>query len=90
MVVRVSVVDAQSAEVLIRRLTTDTEAEDVSFDSARQQVCIDVGKNAEQALVRILSLVEEWLGDGGRAPTNVEIDAHRYVLAARAAAVSAR
>jgi hypothetical protein len=82
MVVRVTVVDSDSAGGLIRRLVQEIEAERVRFESERQQVCIEVMRNSDQALGRILTVVEQWLGDGGRAPTDVQIDEHRYVLGA--------
>lgn len=83
MVVRVNVVDAEPADALIRRLVEEVHAEQVCFDSARQQVCIDVAKNPDEGLVRILNVVEEWLGVTGCAPTTVEIDERSYVLEGR-------
>lgn len=83
MVVRVNVVDAGPADALIRRLVEEVHAEQVRFDSARQQVCIEVAKNPDESLVTILSVVEEWLGVTGCAPTSVEIDERSYVLEGR-------
>jgi predicted secreted protein len=82
MVVRVTVMDADAAAGLMARLAREVELEDVSFDVSRQQVLLEVEKNPDQTLVRILNLVEQWLGADGRAPTDVEIDDHRYVLGA--------
>jgi hypothetical protein len=82
MVVRVTVIDADSAAGLMRRLAGEVELEEVSFDASRQQVLLGVEKNPDEAIVRILNLLEQWLGAGGRAPTDVEIDDHRYVLGA--------
>jgi hypothetical protein len=82
MVVRVTVMDADAAAGLMERLTREVELEDVSFDASRQQVLLEVEKNPDHTLVRILNLVEQWLGADGRAPTDVEIDDHRYVLGA--------
>lgn len=83
MVVRVTVVDNSSAGDLIRQLVHEVDAEQVRFEAERQQVCVEIVKNPDQAIGRILSIVETWLGDGDRAPTEVEIDEHRYVLGAR-------
>lgn len=83
MVVRVTVVDSVGAGELIRLLVQEVDAEQVRFEPDRQQVCVEVAKSPEQAIGRILSVVETWLGDGGLAPTDVEIDEHRYVLGAR-------
>jgi hypothetical protein len=58
------------------------DVEDVNLDLARQQVRIDVGRNPDETLVEVLNLVESWLGAGGRPPTSVEIDDHRYLLGA--------
>jgi len=82
MVVRVTVMDADAAAGLMSRLAEEVELEDVTFDASRQQVLLEVGKNPDQTLGRILNLVERWLGADGRAPTDVEIDDHRYVLGA--------
>jgi hypothetical protein len=82
MVVRVTVMDTDAAAGLMERLAREVELEDVSFDASRQQVLLEVGKNPDRTLVRILNLVEQWLGADDRAPTDVEIDDHRYVLGA--------
>jgi hypothetical protein len=82
MVVRVVVVDADAAAGLMQRILNELDVEDVSFDSARQQVQIDVHKRPDETLVEVLNLLEDWLGDGRRAPTSVEIDDRRYVLGA--------
>ena len=85
MVVRVTVVDSFAAGELIRLLVQEVDAEQVRFEPDRQQVCVEIVKSPDQAIGRTLSVVEAWLGDGGRAPTDVEIDEHRYVLGARQA-----
>jgi hypothetical protein len=82
MVVRVTVMDADAAAGLMSRLEQEVELQDVTFDASRQQVLLEVAKNPDQTLVRILNLVEQWLGADDRAPTDVEIDDHRYVLGA--------
>jgi len=82
MVVRVTVVDAEQAEDLVQRLRREVDAADVAFEQARQQVRIEVEKNPDETLGVVLSLLESWLGEGGREPTDVEIDAGRYVLGA--------
>jgi hypothetical protein len=85
-VVRVNVADSDGAGELIRLLVQMIEAEQVRFDAERRQVYIEVANGPDHALGRVLGVVEGWLGDGGRAPTEVEIDDHRYVLGAPQAA----
>jgi len=82
MVVRVTVVDAEQAERLVQRLRREVDAAEVEFEQARQQVRIEVEKNPDETLGVVLSLLESWLGEGGRAQTDVEIDDRRYVLGA--------
>ena len=82
MVVRVTVVDAEQAEDLVQRLRREVDAADVAFEQARQQVRIEVEKNPDETLGVVLGLLESWLGEGGRAQTDVEIDDRRYVLGA--------
>jgi hypothetical protein len=41
-----------------------------------------VHKRPDETLVEVLNLLEDWLGDGRRAPTSVEIDNRRYVIGA--------
>jgi hypothetical protein len=53
---------------------------EVEFEQARQQVRIEVEKNPDETLGKVLNLLESWLGEGSRAPTSVEIDDRRYVL----------
>lgn len=84
MVIRVGVVDTETAGGLIPLLAQAVEVEHVCFEPSSQQVCIEVETNPDRTLVTILNLVEEWLGDGGHAPTHVEIDDHSYVLGAKA------
>jgi len=83
MVVRVGVVDEDSAAGLIPLLVKEVEAERICFETSSQQLCIEIERNHDQAVVRILNVVERWLGDGGRAPTRIEIDEHSYVLGAQ-------
>ena len=86
MVVRVSVVDTDDcgradAESPLR----GGRSHQVEFDAARQEVRIeDRGKQPDETLVEVLNLLENWLGIGGRPPTSVEIDDHRYLLGAAA------
>jgi hypothetical protein len=82
MVVRVTVIDAEQAEGLVQRLRREVDTADVKFEQARQQVRIAVEKNPDETLSVVLNLLESWLGEGGRAPTDVEIDDRRYVLGA--------
>jgi len=82
MVVRVTVVDADQAAVLMQRVRQMVNVEDVEFEQARQQVRIDVEKNPDETLGEVLNLLESWLGAGGHPPTNVEIDDHSYVIGA--------
>ena len=82
MVVRVTVVDADQAEGLVQRVRQELDVEDVEFEQARQQVRIEVAKNPDETLGVVLNLLESWLGEGGRAPTSVEIDDRQYVLGA--------
>jgi hypothetical protein len=85
-VIRVGVVDPETAGGLIPLVAQEVDAERVCFEPSSQQVCIEVERNPDQTLVRILNLVEEWLGAGGHAPTRVEIDDHTYVLGAKTTA----
>jgi hypothetical protein len=82
LVVRVSVVDGDEAVELMQRLLQEVDVENVTFELARQQVRIDVGRNPDETLVEVLNLVESWLGAAGHPPTSVEIDDHRYLLGA--------
>jgi hypothetical protein len=82
MVVRVTVVDADQARGLVQRVRQELDVEDVEFEQARQQVRIEVEKNPDATLGVVLNLLESWLGEGGRAPTSVEIDDRQYVLGA--------
>jgi hypothetical protein len=82
MVVKVSVVDGDNAVELMQRLLQEVDVEDVNFELSRQQVRIDLRRNPDETLVEVLNLLEDWLGAGGRPPTSVEIDDHRYVLGA--------
>jgi hypothetical protein len=79
-VVRVSVDGADSAEALIRELVPKVNAEHVYFESATQQVCVEVGRDPDQMLVAVLGIVEAWLGGRGRATTTVAVDERNYTL----------
>jgi hypothetical protein len=87
-VIRVGVVDAETAGGLIPLVTQEIDAQRVCFEPSAQQVCIEVERNPDQALVRILNVVEEWLSACGHSPTQVEIDDHTYVLGPKAAGVA--
>jgi len=82
MFVRVTVVDADSAGGLIRELVREVDADRVCFEAATQQVCVEIDKDPDHTLVRVLNVVEAWLGSGDRAPTDVAVDDHSYVLGA--------
>ena len=82
MVVRVTVVDADQAAVLVHRVRREVDVVEVEFEQARQQVRIEVEKNPDETLGKVLNLLESWLGEAGRPPTSVEIDDRRYVLGA--------
>jgi hypothetical protein len=82
MVVRVTVVDADQAAVLMQRVRREVDVDGVEFEQARQQVRIDVAKNPDETLGEVLNLLESWLGAGGYPPTSVVIDDHSYVLGA--------
>jgi hypothetical protein len=83
MVVRVGVLDGDSAAGLIPLLAKEVEAERIRFDTSSRQLCIEIERNQDEAVVRILNVVERWLGDGGRAPTSIEIGERSYVLGAQ-------
>ena len=53
MVVRVTVVDADQAAVLMQRVRREVDVELVEFEQARQQVRIDVEKNPDATNVEI-------------------------------------
>ena len=80
MVVRVTVENRSTSAELIRLLVKEIDARKLCFEPERRQVLIEVGKDPDRTLVQILNVVEAWLGDGGREPTNVDIDGHTYVL----------
>ena len=82
MVVRVSVVDTDDAAGLMQRVRCEVTVAQVEFDAARQEVRIEIEKQPDETLVEVLNLLENWLGTGGRPPTSVEIDDHRYLLGA--------
>ena len=82
MVVQVTVADGDGASGLIQRLRTEVGVEEVSFDPERQLVRIAIEKSPDHTLCEVLNLVESWLGAAGLPQTNVEIDDHRYLLAA--------
>jgi hypothetical protein len=84
MLVLVTVADADTATGLIERLVGEVDAELVSFEPEQRQVCVELKREPDRNLGRILNAVESWLGDGGRSPAKVEIDGHSYTLGARA------
>ena len=84
MVIRIAVVDANSAAGLMPLLADEVEVERICFEPSMQQVYVDVQTSPDQTLVKVLNVVEEWLGAGGRAPTRIEVDDHSYVLGAQA------
>jgi hypothetical protein len=79
-VVRVEVGDAGSAGELIQRLLEEVEAGEVSFEVASRRVCVDLGKDPDQAVARVLRTVEDWLVDLGGIGAKVEIDGRSYAL----------
>ena len=89
MVVRVGVIDEDSAAGLIPLLVKEVDAERICFETSSQQLCIEIERKQDDAVVHILNVVERWLGDGGRAPTTIEIDEHSYVLGAQSSGVPA-
>jgi hypothetical protein len=76
-------VDADSAEGLVERLTREVDAAAICFEPDRLQVCIELTREPDRNLGRVLNTVEDWLGDSDRVPTNIEIDGHAYLLGAR-------
>jgi hypothetical protein len=82
MVVRVSVVAPDAAAGLMQSVRCEVTVAQVEFDAARQEVRIEIEKQPDETLVEVLNLLENWLGMGGRPPTSVEIDDHRYLLGA--------
>ena len=63
MVVRVGVVDEDSAAGLIPLLVKEVDAERICFETASQQLCIEIERNHDQAVVRI-----------GRTPRGLWLD----------------
>lgn len=80
MLVRVEVENAGSAGELIQRLLEEVEAAEVSFEAASRRVCIELGKDPDQAVARVLRTVEDWLADLGRIAAKVDIDGRSYTL----------
>ena len=84
MLVLVAVADDETAAGLVDRLEREVVAKEIRFQDDRRHLCIDLKEEPDRNLGRLLNVVEEWLGEDGRAPTNVEIDGHSYTLGARA------
>jgi hypothetical protein len=80
MLVLITVADADTATGLIEKLVGEVEAENVRFEPEHRQVCVELKREPDGNLGRILNAVESWLGDGGRPPAKVEIDGHSYTL----------
>lgn len=80
MVVRVSVVDAEAAKSLVKRLAEEIDAKSVKFAAGRGELRVELSRDPDRALVRMLSVLEHWLRSGDHPPLNVEIDEHSYVL----------
>jgi hypothetical protein len=78
-------VDADSADELVERLVREVDAAEIRFQPDRRRVCIELKREPDRNLGRVLNTVEDWLGDFDRAPANIEIDGHAYVLGARVA-----
>lgn len=80
MLVLVTVADADTASGLIEKLVGEVDAEQVRFEPEHRQVSVELKREPDRNLGRILNAVESWLGDGGRPPAKVEIDGHSYTL----------
>lgn len=80
MLVLVTVADADTASGLIEKLVGEVDAEQVRFEPEHRQVSVELKREPDRNLGRILNAVESWLGDGGRPPATVEIDGHSYTL----------
>ena len=80
MLVLVTVADADTATGLIEKLVGEVDAEEVRFEPEHRQVSVQLKREPDRNLGRILNAVESWLGDGGRPPATVEIDGHSYTL----------
>ncbi len=80
MLVLVTVADADTASGLIEKLVGEVDAEQVRFEPEHRQVSVELKREPDRNLGRILNAVEAWLGDGGRPPAKVEIDGRSYTL----------
>jgi hypothetical protein len=84
MLVLVTVAGDETAADLVERLEREVVAAEINFqDDGRRRICIELMAEPDRNLGRLLNVVEEWLGEDGRSPTNVEIDGHSYTLGAR-------
>ena len=83
MLVLVAVADDETAAGLVDRLEREVVAKEIRFQDDRRRLCVNLNEEPDRNLGRLLNVVEEWLGEDGRAPTNVEIDGHSYTLGAR-------
>jgi hypothetical protein len=77
-------VAADSADELVERLVREVDAAEIRFQPDRRRVCIELKREPDRNLGRVLNTVEDWLGDCDHTPANIEIDGHAYVLGARA------
>jgi hypothetical protein len=82
MLVLLTVAEVETAADLVDRLEREVVATEIRVQDDRR-VCVELEAEPDRNLGRLLSVVEEWLGEDGRAPTNVEIDGHSYMLGAR-------
>ena len=83
MLVLVTVGGGETAAGLVDRLEREVVASEIHFQDDPRRVSIELEAEPDRNLGRLLNVVEEWLGEDGRAPTNVEIDGHSYTLGAR-------
>ena len=83
MLVLVTVGGGETAAGLVDRLEREVVASEIRFQDDPRRVSIELEAEPDRNLGRLLNIVEEWLGEDERAPTNVEIDGHSYTLGAR-------
>ena len=83
MLVLVTVAEEETAADLADRLEREVVAKEIRFQDDRRRLCVNLNEEPDRNLGRLLNVVEEWLGEDGRAPTMVEIDGHSYTLGAR-------
>ena len=83
MLVLVTVGGGETAAGLVDRIEREVVASEIHFQDDPRRVSIELEAEPDRNLGRLLNIVEEWLGEDERAPTNVEIDGHSYTLGAR-------